>query len=329
MKNDLNGLTLPTCEIMVNGQNRYLYGKKKNKVYLYHGDTFQLNVFNPLQERIGVSLKINGTNADDDLLVINPGQSIIIERYIGTNRKLTFSAYDIDTTNMSEEKIIIAKKAIEKNGILEVMFWNEKTLPPSTTTVTHTNFFDMIYTTNIPIPKNDLFINTQSAGIQGTETGTSITTSNSMNYCFTEPPSTSTKNGVQGVQGLDGIATAGYDNSLKDISRRSICGNTQIEPNKIETGRIEKGEVSNQYFTRIDFEIGELFYKIKFKLLPFSLKPVKKKLYNSTTIKQIVEGTQTAYKSESAVREYCKCGYRTSRGKGVWKNCPMCGRKIK
>lgn len=43
MKNDLQGMTLPTCDIMVNGQKRKLYGKKKNQVYLHNGDNFQLN----------------------------------------------------------------------------------------------------------------------------------------------------------------------------------------------------------------------------------------------------------------------------------------------
>ncbi len=317
MKNDLNGLTLPTCEIMVNGQKRKLYGKKKNKVYLYNGDNFQLNVFNPLQERIGISLKVNGTNVDDDLLVISPGQAIIIERYIGTNRKLTFSAYEIDTTNMSEEKITMAKKAIEKNGVLEVIFWNEKIKLPIITTATtittnyYTDNFDFTYNrtfTNTPVLNEDLFTNQSISGIIGIQ-------------------------GPAGATGISGTNLIGSCNSTStksmEFNTANFLGDIQPEPSKIETGRIEKGEASKQYFTKIDFEVGEQFYKIKFKLIPFSLKPVKKKLYNSTIIKQIVEGTQTAYKSESAVREYCKCGYRISRGKGVWKNCPMCGRKIK
>jgi hypothetical protein len=52
MKNDLQGMTLPTCDILVNGQKRKFYGKKKNKIYLRNGDNFQLKIFNPLQERI-------------------------------------------------------------------------------------------------------------------------------------------------------------------------------------------------------------------------------------------------------------------------------------
>jgi hypothetical protein len=117
-----------------------------------------------------------------------------------------------------------------------------------------------------------------------------------------------------------GSVTASNDNSR-------LYEKQQVSK-KIETGRIEKGGVSSQYFSPVAFEIGEPFYKIKFKLLPFSLKPVKKKLYDSTTIKNIIENN-TYVKTESAIREYCKCGYRISRGKGVWDFCPRCGRKIK
>lgn len=38
---------------------------------------------------------------------------------------------------------------------------------------------------------------------------------------------------------------------------------------------------------------------------------------------------RTFIKNESSVREYCKCGFRISRGKGQWGFCPKCGRKIK
>ena len=101
---ELHGMTSPTCDISVNGQKRKLYGKNKNKVYLHNGDNFQLKFFNPLQERIGVQLCMNGIKVDNDLLVLNPGQEITIERFIGTNNKLTFNAYDIDTKGCQKKE---------------------------------------------------------------------------------------------------------------------------------------------------------------------------------------------------------------------------------
>lgn len=394
MKNDLNGMTLPTCEICVNGQKRKLYGKKKNKVYLHNGDNFQLKLFNPLQERIGVQLNMNGSNIDNDLLVLNPGQEFTIERFIGTNRKMTFSSYDIDTTNMSEAKIEKAKKAIEKNGLLEVIFWNEKK-PQSGFFSTTTDPF--IYNTtstgtlhlNIPSIGS---ITTPSIGSTTTPIGCTTILSGATSSINIDSNGNITLNGnvkingsidvnngdftvknvgtsgssgtggTTGIPGTSGIPintnlNVGYVNYNTTSGEYNYsCGGFQTDnlnsrlyssidfapqemrrgivssqlSKKIETGRIEKGNKSNQYFSPISFEIGEPFYKIKFKLLPFSLKPVKKKLYDSTTIKNVLMGniSNTYIKNESTIREYCACGYRVTRGKGTWKYCPMCSKKI-
>ena len=368
---ELHGMTLPTCDISVNGQKRKLYGKNKNKVYLHNGDNFQLKFFNPLQERIGVQLSMNGIKVDNDLLVLNPGQEITIERFIGTNRKLTFSAYDIDTKGMSEERVEQAVKAIEKNGVLEVTFWNEKKSVPIIYTSSST-VYPNIYTnkspnwfgisgsttsnvstgtnspaTNLTINGNGDVVITGNLKINGTLDINNGQLKVSGQYGTTGSSGTSGMAGTSGTRGTSLPNFSGndsfalYDYAPEEKYRGILCtgnitsGNynqpVQQLSKKLETGRIEKGGVSNQYFSPIVFEVGEPFYKIKFKLLPFSLKPVKKKLYDSTTIKNIIDGntSNTYMRNESAVREYCeKCGYRISRGKGQWKKCPMCGKKI-
>ena len=428
---DLHGMTLPTCDICVNGQKRKLYGKHKNKVYLHNGDNFQLKFFNPLQERIGVQLNVNGIKVDNDLLVLNPGQEITIERYIGTNRKLTFNAYDIDTKGMSEERVKQAVKAIEKNGVLEVVFWAEKKVQPvvysssstiypnypnytplypnpnyqqdwyntnicssiatSGCTTSYANNFNVsgnATTANLTVGPNgvtitgDLKINgtldinngqlkitspqPKNWGTSGTSgsSGTSgcSGTSGHPGNSFTSGTCGGARysgvsgtrgyapgsNGPAGTLGHDGIlymdTTTNTSNKIdmfyvdyapQEMSRGIVSAGNRPQQErtlskKIETGRIEKGGVSNQYFSPIAFEVGDPFYRIKFKLLPFSLKPVKKKLYDSDTIKSVFDGQPNSYiKSESAIREYCKCGYRISRGKGLWDFCPRCGRKVK
>lgn len=378
MKNALQGMTLPTCDILVNGQKRKLYGKKSNKIYLHNGDNFQLKVFNPLQERIGVQLKMNGLQVDNDMLIINPGQEIIIERYIGTNKKLTFSSYEIDTTNMSESRVKEVTKAIEKNGELEVVFWNEKKSQPiyttTTTNIPYTNPWNPYPETTTYVPptwpvnicstswtgytiqtnsnigvvmpsqSNDIVIN-GNLRINGTidvnngqlyvsnaimttgKAGTTGFSGGSGTSGFSGVSGTSGTSGVPGIAGTRGLphfTNCNYVDTMYDYSSQKLS-------KRIETGRIERGGNSNQHFTPISFDTGEPFYKIKFKLLPFSLKPVKKKLYDSETIKRVFNGDNSAtyIRTESAIREYCKCGYRISRGKGAWNNCPMCGRKIK
>lgn len=75
------------------------------------------------------------------------------------------------------------------------------------------------------------------------------------------------------------------------------------EPKSIETGRVEKGESSNQSFT-YDYSSYSNFptKKVKLKILPFSLKPLEVK----------------------EIRNYCSgCGLRKKDEK--WKFCPKCG----
>ena len=318
---DLNGMTLPTCEILVNSQKRKLYGKNKNKVYLHNGDNFQLKFFNPLQERIGVQLSMNGVKIDNDLMVLNPGQEITIERFIGTNRKLTFSAYDIDTTNMSESRIKEATKAIEKNGVLEVTFWNEKIAPPIiyTSPITIPQFIP-IYNTTISSGGTFDFLNSTQSNFTISQTGDVTINGNlkvngaiDINGQLTVGKSgTSGSSGACGTSGTSGIAGAGgkkrvkgqnddwclfssVDYAPQELSRGITCGNVNgmgsimATPmsKKIETGRIEKGAISNQHFTPIAFEVGLPFYKIKFKLLPFSLKPLKKNSMTQQLLKML------------------------------------------
>lgn len=347
MKNSI-GMTLPTCDILVNGQKRKFYGKKKNKIYLHNGDNFQLKLFNPLQERIGVQLKINGAKVDNDLLIVNPGQEVDIDRYIGSNRKLTFSSYEIDTNGMSESRIQEAKKAIEKNGILEIVFWNEKVYTYSSgssfTIKTGLPHYTNIATTsgwcgsgggsgisgtsgtrgsgsnlmqdkvlkkwapvldNLNVTDQDKRVwMSQYAENHQLYNGNILTNQNGMgnvlsptnlNINITPPPTSSVPDlnppyTEYLAENIDiNIAYSQYIDDLK-ISGAGSIGSTDLSQNLqpvkskvIETGRIEKGDVSSQHFSYTAFEVGEVFYKIKFKLLPFSMRPVKK---NSMTQQQ-------------------------------------------
>lgn len=90
---------------------------------------------------------------------------------------------------------------------------------------------------------------------------------------------------------LSNVNTSTYSTSLK---------------NSIETGRVEKGETSNQSFT-YDYSSYSSFAtkNVKLKILPYSLKPVEVK----------------------EIRNYCSgCGLRKKDEK--WKFCPKCGTKI-
>jgi hypothetical protein len=81
---------------------------------------------------------------------------------------------------------------------------------------------------------------------------------------------------------------------------------TEKDLSTIETGRIEKGDVSNQTLKALNAQFSNTaFYSIEYKILPFSE-------MNSTS---------------NEIRQYCSnCGYRLR--KDSWKFCPKCGEKI-
>lgn len=267
--------TFPECDILVNKQIRKTYGKKKNKVYLNDGDHIQLNLFNPLYHRIGVQLEFNGEK-EEKMLILNPGQKVLLDRFIDTKKKIKFGTYFVDGSKGE------VKEAIKKNGNMRIHFWYEKLKQP------------MIYATSGSSGPSG------TGGISGSS-GTEWT--NKLNYkkstrsyglphygninskwtpVLDQPYSTlSNMNGMGNCQSTDSKFTLDGTFTILDTSNSNsrIYTSNSVEPKLEETGRVEKGEKSKQKMKEIDFESDKVFYVKEFKLLPFSkLWKVKKKL---------------------------------------------------
>ena len=73
----------------------------------------------------------------------------------------------------------------------------------------------------------------------------------------------------------------------------------------IDTGRVEKGEQSNQQLESVDVK----FQTYAFHTVSYQLKPNSEK---------------TQYANE--IRQYCICKYRIRNNN--WKFCPKCGRDL-
>jgi Zn finger protein HypA/HybF involved in hydrogenase expression len=90
------------------------------------------------------------------------------------------------------------------------------------------------------------------------------------------------------------------------LSSASI--NTKWSPviDPLETGRVEKGEISNQTLKTINANFASTsFHTVTYKLLPSS----------------------TMNRTIGEVRQYCTdCGYRLR--KENWTYCPKCGNKL-
>lgn len=94
-------------------------GFNQKEVYLQDKQNFALRFFNPMQVKIGARISFNGMPSND-YLVLNPGEDVVLERFLGEQKKMVFDTYTIDASNPS------AMKAIEKNGLIEISFYKEK-----------------------------------------------------------------------------------------------------------------------------------------------------------------------------------------------------------
>ena len=174
----------------------------------------------------------------------------------------------LDFSTYEVENSKQAKQAIEKNGLLEVEFYAE---------VVYKNPFTLQGNTS-----TWTYYGNQGSGGNYWLNGLNGTITN----CGTGSTTTSISNGV----------------SFTNCSSTS----TLTSDVSIETGRVEKGEKSNQSFSEsFDSFNCWISFSTKVQILPRSQKPAE----------------------TSEIRSYCTgCGSRNK--KQNWKFCPSCGTKI-
>jgi len=313
-----------SCDVLINKQKRKLYGKKKNKIYLNNGDYIQINLANYNTYRIGVQLELNG-NIESNILVLNPGEKILLDRFIDNNSKIKYDTYFIDGND------IRSKNAVSKNGKLKIHFWNE-----TITTIYHGDCYN---TTGVnSTPSTLLYSQSDISGLSGPIGPTG--------------PTGTLGHTVTGINGTVDIVSS--NNIVTDISTNNVFYNTTTtnsnsriyesnvfndqlksklsnkSPKLEETGRISKGEKSKQKTTTVSFTPSDIFHVESFKLIPFSKMKKKSQKLNfnnnlrTTTVDNLTKNKNTDH------RTYCDnplCGYRVRNRN--WKFCPICSNEIK
>ena len=257
---------MPTANITVNRNRVKLYGKN---IYLKSGSTFEIELWNPKQIRVLAKIKINGQSVSGGGIVINPGQRVYLERFIDVDRKFVFSTYEVE--NSGE-----AREAIARNGDVTVEFYDE--------------YFDN------PIRFNQA----------------TITFTDGPSWVF---PSSGTSDPMFNMTNINSSYCcdsnfADMDSSLsKSLNQRrskTTMGLKLCALGNIETGRIEKGEKSDQQLVDTNGKFRSFStasYSVK--ILPESQKPI-----------EIGE-----------IRSYCTgCGRKLK--KSEWKFCPTCGTQL-
>jgi hypothetical protein len=230
-----------------------------NNLYLNDGELFEIELFNPKENRVLAKIWLNGEEISGSGIIVKPGQRIFLERFIDSNNKFTYKTYDVEDTSLSIN-------AIRNNGDIEVKFYNE-----------YFNNFNNNYWYSSPL-------------IGGTATGT-----------YYGRTTTGTYYGGSITYGSNTTLTGLGDN----VSYTSNVAGSLSNSKSIETGRVEKGESSNQSF---ETSYGNFNYlpikEVKYKILPMSSKPIEGK----------------------DLKRYCtECSKKL---KETFKFCPSCGSKV-
>jgi len=295
-----------------------------NNVYLNNGDNFELRFFNPLNEKLGVEINFNGMKKGNGYLVLNPGQDIVLDRFLDEQRKMLFETYTVDGNN--EEAV----KAIEKNGIITFNFFKEYgsympkdvninyAFPPKPRKYDANRYSkSMNYYNSGTSGNSGISGNSGTSGSCGTGGNGGFSTNN-FNYTapgvfFSEKDfSTSISNTMFSADLSRGISST-ITNTVhidKDYWFPSSSSNiSAVLPtiDNLETGRIEMGEISKQQLKTINAQFCSTpIHTVTYQLLPISA-------MNRTI---------------SEVRQYCpECGYRLR--KETWHFCPKCGEDLK
>ena len=187
-------------------------GRKKIKngvVFMDNGTEFEIELHNPTQNTVLSKISVNNKLISYSGIVLRPGERVFLERYLDDPSKFKFETYKV--SGNAEE----IKKAIEKNGLIKVEFFNEDTTPQITwtngnNTLTIGDYLSDTYT----------YTNTTGSPYIGDMTYTTSLSYGNINASL---------------------------NSVNNVPLKR-----KLSTKSTETGRVEKGSQSNQNFQTVN-----------------------------------------------------------------------------
>lgn len=238
MSNYITKDELAKIAISKNLIKEYKSSNSERTVYLNDGTEFQIYLKNPYQTHLGIKIYVNNQAIGGNMLVLRPGQSFWLDRFLNDNKKFLFSTYDVENTQEM-------RYAINNNGKVKIEFYHEKEdTPYFTTTPVKTNFDWTNY--NI----------TCSSSI-------SSNCPRSTYYCSTGD-----------IGGLS--ANAAANSKLTSMSYDTSVSAKNTNDSYLETGRVEKGGVSRQEFEYCDINFDYYAFKTEnILILPTSRKQIR------------------------------------------------------
>lgn len=88
-------------------------------VYLQDKSEFEIELYNPTQEKVLAKIHMNGKSISNSGIVLRPGERVFLERYLDSSKKFKFETYSVSNTKNN-------LNAIENNGLVEVLFHKEQ-----------------------------------------------------------------------------------------------------------------------------------------------------------------------------------------------------------
>ena len=237
MSNYITKDELAKIAISKNLIKEYKSSNSERTVYLNDGTEFQIYLKNPYQTHLGVKIYVNNQVIGSNMLVLRPGQSFWLDRFLNDNKKFLFSTYDVENTAEM-------KYATNNNGKVKIEFYHEKEETP---------YFNGMLTTT-PLKTNFDWTNYNVTCILDNPINT---------RCY------STVN-------IENSANAATNSALASTLYDTSVSAKNTNDSYLETGRVEKGGVSRQEFEYCDINFDYYAFKTEnILILPTSRKQIR------------------------------------------------------
>lgn len=222
---------------------------KNNVIYLNDGDNFEIELFNPLPEKLGIRVRFDNADISKELLIIRPGERYYLNCFYDDSNKPLFKFSTYSVVDSKE-----TKNAIKFNGDVEISFFKEDSISFINGLLDNIRRY-YIYIPYYPQPY-----------YQQPYYYSPYTMSPLENYPIKTVGNYTTCNSLE---------TLNITNTTYSASE------TIVSSNLLDTGRIEKDtKSSKEDFQNTIFESQkQTFYTIKYKLLPNTLADKKIKRY--------------------------------------------------
>jgi hypothetical protein len=254
-------------------------GRKKIKngvVFMDNGTEFEIELYNPTQNTVLSKISVNNQLISYSGVVLRPGERVFLERYLDNPNRFKFETYNV--SGNAEE----IKKAIEKNGLIKVEFYNEDITPQVTltggiNTLTIGDYTPRTYT-----------YTTNSPGTYTYTTGSPYF--GDMTY------TTSLSYGTIG-----GNSSQSVNSSIRPASvKRKLT-------KSIETGRVEQGSQSDQTFQTVN----KKFHYFTTNVVEFHIKPTSQMQVEAKDINKMGKYCTKCGRKGKPTDNFCaSCGNR-------------------